>query len=71
MPSMLGGDLFERLISGKKYTEEEIRILIRNIALAVSYMHERGLVHRGMYPSPKNGRMQELTRGTNGCRFET
>ena len=44
---MHGGDLFDRLVKKKSYTEQETRIVVKNIVKAVHYIHERGLVHRG------------------------
>lgn len=47
---MHGGDLFDRLVKKKSYTEQETRIVVKNIVKAVHYIHERGLVHRGEWP---------------------
>lgn len=44
---MKGGDLFDRLVVKRSYSELEARATIRNIVKAVQYLHEQGLVHRG------------------------
>ena len=44
---MTGGDLFERLVEKKVYSEHETKIVIKKIVKAVKYLHDNGLVHRG------------------------
>jgi serine/threonine protein kinase len=44
---MHGGDLFDRIVHKKRFTEQEARITITNIVKAIDYLHSKGLVHRG------------------------
>jgi serine/threonine protein kinase len=43
---LTGGELFERIVSKEKYTEEEARVAIRDLATAMQYFHSKGIVHR-------------------------
>ena len=44
---MEGGDLFDALITKKKFTEEEARQVTQALLTALEYLHARGIVHRG------------------------
>lgn len=41
-----GGELFDRIVAKEKYGEAEAASTIRDIAGALAYCHERGIVHR-------------------------
>jgi len=47
---MHGGDLFDRIVHKKKFTEQEARCTISNIVKAIDYLHTKGLVHRDLKP---------------------
>lgn len=50
MECMSGGDLVERVESRSRFTETEARDAIRQILLALNYMHSSGFVHRDVKP---------------------
>src|SRR5947209_9603308 len=50
MPYMVGGNLRERLAQGKLTQEEAVRILDQ-LASALQYAHEHGILHRDIKPS--------------------
>lgn len=45
-----GGDLFNKIVEKKCYTESEARDVIRTIVEAISYCHEHNIVHRDLKP---------------------
>ena len=47
---MTGGELFDRIVEKGSYTEKDAADLIRQVLLAVDYMHEQGVVHRDLKP---------------------
>lgn len=50
MENMAGGDVFDRIISMKRYTEKDARDLVAVLLKAVSSMHEIGIAHRDIKP---------------------
>jgi calcium-dependent protein kinase len=48
MECMEGGELYERLIDAKQFDEKRAAVAIRQILLAVRYLHARGIVHRDL-----------------------
>jgi len=47
---MKGGELFDRIIEKRTFTEREARDSIRCVLEALKYMHERRVVHRDLKP---------------------
>ncbi|KAL0222445.1 hypothetical protein RCL1_002299 [Eukaryota sp. TZLM3-RCL] len=45
-----GGELLERIISRKKYTEADAALIFKQILSAVDYMHTNHVVHRDLKP---------------------
>ena len=50
MELMTGGDVFDRIVSMKQYSEADARDLVRILLESVSYMHESGVAHRDLKP---------------------
>lgn len=46
MECMEGGELFDRLIEKKRFSEEEASDALRQMLLALNYIHSHGIVHR-------------------------
>lgn len=43
---MKGGDLSDRILSINSFPESVVKFLFYQIATAVEYLHDRGIVHR-------------------------
>ena len=43
-----GGELFDRIVEKGSYTEKDASDLIKQILLAVDYLHGQGIVHRDL-----------------------
>ena len=43
-----GGELFDRIVEKGSYTEKDASDLIRQVLLAVDYLHGQGIVHRDL-----------------------
>lgn len=48
VPSVTGGELFDRIVEKGSYTEKDASLLIKQILEAVDYMHSQGVVHRDL-----------------------
>jgi len=48
LPSVSGGELFDRIVEKGFYTERDASKLIRQILDAVKYLHDMGIVHRDL-----------------------
>jgi len=44
----LGGELFDRICRKGNYYESDAANLVRTTVSAVSYLHDHGIVHRGI-----------------------
>lgn len=45
-----GGELFDYLISKKRLTESEVRVIIQDLFQVLMYIHNRGFAHRDLKP---------------------
>jgi len=50
MELMAGGDVFDRIIDMKHYTEKDARDLCKILLEAVDYMHQNNIAHRDLKP---------------------
>lgn len=49
-PLCTGGELFDQLVKRACYTEEDARVLMKKLASAIDYLHQKGIVHRDLKP---------------------
>jgi len=45
-----GGELFDRIVEKGNYTEKDASSIVKQILLAVQYLHNEGVVHRDLKP---------------------
>jgi serine/threonine protein kinase len=45
-----GGELFDRIIAKEYYSEVDAQKLVRTVAIAIKYCHDRNVVHRDLKP---------------------
>lgn len=50
LPCLDGGDVFDRLIDVGRYKEEDAAVLLRQMLLALNYLHGQGIVHGDVKP---------------------
>jgi serine/threonine protein kinase len=50
MELLQGGELFERILQKKTFTEAEARDVARGLLSALSYMHAQNIAHRDLKP---------------------
>jgi len=43
-----GGDLFDRTVQKKRYSEKEALVVMRQILAAIAYLHEQNIAHRDL-----------------------
>merc|ERR1712110_1227643 len=48
MECMEGGELFERVIEKKKFTESDAANAVHQMLLALNYIHQKNIVHRDL-----------------------
>lgn len=68
---MEGGQLFERLLDMETITEGHVRTVVKQILLALNYMHGKGIIHRGLtqesiYLQTKNSQDLDIKVGDFG-----
>lgn len=64
MELMEGGDVFDRILSLKHYTEKDARDLVRFLLETVSFIHSRGVAHRDLKPQNILLKVSELKQTT-------
>ena len=50
MEFVKGGDLFNLIANERKFKEDQVRFYIVQIALAIGYLHEKGIIYRDLKP---------------------
>jgi len=50
MEGMMGGELFQRIQEKQAFTEREAAELMKDICIAVKYIHDMGMAHRDLKP---------------------
>ncbi|XP_064109648.1 serine/threonine-protein kinase DCLK1-like isoform X4 [Macrobrachium nipponense] len=61
MELVRGGDLFDAIASATRYTEQDASSMVRDLAAALDYLHQRNIVHRDI--KPENLLVVERTDG--------
>lgn len=46
----VGGELFDKIIASKFFTEKQAAYYFRQLLSAISYCHSHGIVHRDLKP---------------------
>jgi serine/threonine protein kinase len=50
MELLLGGELFERICAREKYTEEDARVVTKQLLDAIAFLHKQNVAHRDLKP---------------------
>lgn len=45
-----GGELFDRLIEAKSFSEPQTAAILKQVLLAINYMHQKNITHRDLKP---------------------
>ena len=45
-----GGELFDRLVLLKRFSENDALFIIKQVLLAINYMHKKNITHRDLKP---------------------
>ncbi len=61
-----GGELFDRIVSKEKYTEDEARLALQDLARAMAYFHRLGICHRDIKVHARGGRGVGVEAGGRG-----
>ena len=43
-----GGELFDRIIVEKKFSEQKVSYILKQVLLAINYMHQKNIIHRDL-----------------------
>lgn len=43
---LMGGELYERIVKIKSFSEQKAAHIINQVLLAISYMHSQNIIHR-------------------------
>ena len=47
-----GGDLFDKLVALKRYSEDDAKTVFYQMAHGLKYLHDRGIAHRDLVSAP-------------------
>ena len=50
MELVRGGDLFDRIVARGRYSEQQAKLLVKNLLDALHYLHSHDIMHRDLKP---------------------